>query len=598
MHQRKTFITISFLTLLCFAGSQFVLHVTGGVLAAGVPSVSFATPVNYTVGSLPFANAVADFNGDHIPDIAVVNENSNNVSVLLGNGDGTFQAAVNYTVGTSPSAITAVDLNHDGVPDLAVADELGQTIAVLINKADGTGTFNNAVLYSAGQAPRGIVAGDLRGIGIQDLVVANNLGNNVTVFLGNGDGTFKAGVNYPADVHPKSVALGLFNSDGILDIACANHDSNDVSILMGNGDGTFKAAVNYPVGLNPRHVIVADFNKDGKQDLVTANGGATTISLLYGNGDGTFQPKVDYTAGSSPRWLAVDDYNGDGFLDVATSNYNGGNVSVLMGTGSSTAGSEFGTPFTFNVGANPTGIVNGDFNGDGKPDLAVTIGGLPTAPNTLMAVLLNIPIVISPNTLTFPTQVLGTKSAVHAITLTNTAPNSLTISSIAFTGANASDFAQTNNCGSALSGKASCTIKVTFTPGNINARNASLVITDSAPGGSQTVPLKGTGTAASFTPPKLTFAAQTVGTSSPQQALTLTNVSGGGTLVISGITITGVNAADYTQTNNCSSVGPKASCTINVTFTPKATGTRSGFVTVTDNGGGSPQRVTLTGTGQ
>lgn len=599
MRQRTTvWGMIVVVAFVCFAAGHLILRASGGSSTPSAPSVSFTAPVNYTVGTLPFADAVADFNGDNILDIAVVNSNSNSVSVLLGKGDGTFQPAVNYTVGTSPSAITAIDLNGDHAVDIAVADELGATIAVLINKADGTGTFNTPVLYPAGKGPRGIVAGDTRGIGIQDLVVANDLGNNVTIFLGKGDGTFKAGVNYAANVHPKSVAVGHFTSSGHLDIACANHDSSDVSILLGNGDGTFQAPVNYAVGLNPRHVLVADFNKDGKEDLVTANGGASTISILYGNGDGTFQPQVAYKASTSPRWLAVDDYNNDGFLDVATSNYNASNASVLLGTGSSTAGSAFLAPLNFKVGANPTGIASGDFNGDGLPDLAVTIGGLPTAPNTVVAVLLNVPVTVAPTSLTFPVQVLQTASTSQVVTLTNTAPHSLTISGITITGTNASDFTQTNTCGSALTGNASCTINVTFKPTGVNHRGATLTISDSAPGGSQSAALSGTGTAASFSPTGLTFASQTVGTTSTPQTITLSNASAAHAIIITNLSITGTNAGDFAQTNTCgASVAPKKSCTISVTFKPTTTGTRSASVSVTDNAGASPQTVPLTGTG-
>jgi hypothetical protein len=596
MGYRKNFFqTIAVIALLCLAGSQLLLRASGG---PGVRPAGFSTPVAYTVGTLPFANAVGDFNGDRILDIAVVNYNSNNVSVLLGKGDGTFQPAVNYAVGAEPAAITAVDLNKDGATDLAIADEIGRTVAVFINKADGTGTFNKPVLYPAGRAPRGIVAGDLRGIGIQDLVVANNLGDDVSIFLGNGDGTFQPAVNYAAHTHPKSVAVGYFNNDSHLDIACANHDSNDVSILMGNGDGTFQAPVHYPVGLNPRYVTVADFNKDGKEDLVTANGGVSTISVLYGNGDGTFQPQVAYIAAVSPRWLAVDDYNGDGFLDVATSNYGGGSVSVLLGTGSSTSGKEFLPSVSYNVGKNPTGIVSGDFNGDGKPDLAVTVGGLPTTPNTLMAVLLNTPVVLSPNTLTFPTKVLGTHSNARSIVLHNMSPNSLTISNIAITGTNTADFLQTDNCGSVLSGNTSCTIAVTFKPTGIDARLANLVITDSAVGGSGTAPLIGTGTVASISPANLVFTPQTVGTTSPVQTITLTDASPAA-LTITGIAITGKNAADFVQTNTCGTgIAGRTNCTVSVTFKPTATGTRTAAVSLTDNGGASPQSVALTGTGQ
>lgn len=596
MHQHKAFVrTIAVLAAICFAGG-YSLYAQKGTLTPTVPPVSFAPAVDYTTGTLPFANAVGDFNGDKILDVAVVNYSSNNVSVLLGKGDGTFAAAVNYTVGTEPSAITVADLNGDGAPDIAVADEIGKTIAVLINNADGTGTFKPAVFYAAGQAPRGITAGSLRNNGILDLVVANNLGGDVTVFLGNGDGTFQAGVNYAADVNPKSVALGDFSNNGILDIAVANHNTNDVSILMGNGDGTFKAPVNYPTGTDPRHVLVFDFNKDGKLDLAVANGGESTVSILYGNGDGTFQPQVKYNANTSPRWLAVADYNNDGYLDIATSNYDAKNVSVLLGTGITTAGQAFTTHQDYVVGPNPTGLVAGDFNGDGLPDIAVTVGGLPSAPNTYMAVLLNAPVTVSPSSLTFPTQVLGTSSAPQVVTLTNKAPNSLTISNIGFTGSASGDFAQTNNCGSSLSGNASCTINVTFTPKGINNRTASLVITDSAAGGSQTVAISGVATAVLLSPTTLTFGSQAVGTTSASQTITLTDESGTA-LSITSIAVTGTNSGDFAQTNTCGTgVAGKASCTISVTFTPTASGTRTASISVTDNGGGSPQTVTLTGT--
>ncbi len=606
MHQRKNFFAaIVMIALTCVAGGEFIVHAAGGA-PQNIPSVNFTTPVNYTVGSLPFACAVADFNGDGIMDIAVVNSDPyttpDTVSVLLGKGDGTFEAAVNYAVDNEPDAIVAVDLNGDHVPDIATADELGQTMDVLINKADGSGTFNNPVAYAAGQAPRGIAAGDLRGLGIIDLVVANNNGNNVTVFLGKGDGTFGTGVNYPANQHPKSVAIGKFNNSSThLDLAVANHDSNDVSVLIGNGDGTFLAPVNYAVGKQPRHVVVADFNKDGNLDLATANGGASTVSILYGKGDGTFQKGVTYTANQSPRWLVVDDFNGDGILDLATSDYQSSDVTVLLGTGTTAAGTAFVAPLHYKVGANPTGIAAGDFNGDGKPDLAVTIGGLPTAPNTLLSVLLNVSAVVSPTSLTFPTQVLKTTSAPLTVTLTNSAPKSLSISSIALSGTQSGDFqlSPPNTCGTSLSGNASCTISVTFTPTAVNGRSATLTITDNAPGGSQTVPIKGTGTAASFSPTSLTFAAQKVGTTSAAQTVTLTNVSGNSTMTITATGFSGTNLGDFAQNNNCNgSVAPKKSCTFNVTFKPTATGARSAALSVTDNAGGSPQTVPVSGTGQ
>jgi hypothetical protein len=592
MRRQKTLLgTVFVLAVICFTASPLLVN------AQTVPPVAFANPVDYTTGTLPFADAVGDFNGDGIPDLAVVNYQSNNVSVLLGNGDGTFQTQSLYTVGTEPSAITVGDFNGDGALDIAVADELGETIAVLINKNDGSGNFNSAVLYAAGHAPRGIATGSLRNNGILDLVVANNLGGDVTVFLGNGDGTFQAGVNYAADTNPKSVALGDFSGNGILDIACANHDTNNVSILMGNGDGTFQAPVDYDTGVDPRHVVTYDFNKDGNLDLAVANGGESTVSILYGNGDGTFQPQIKYNTQTSPRWLAVADYNNDGNLDIASSNYDAKSVSVLLGTGLSTAGQAFLAAQNYIVGPNPTGLAAGVFTSNGLPDIAVTVGGLPTAPNTYLAVLLNIPATTTPNALTFPTQAMGTTSASKAVTLTNQSPNALTISSIAVTGTDSGDFAETNNCGSSLSASSSCTINVTFSPKGINTRTASVTITDSVPGGSQSIALSGTGTAALFSPTSVAFGSQPVGTTSVPQTITLTNEASS-SMTISSIAVAGTNAADFAETNTCgSSLAAKASCTISATFTPATAGTFSASIKVTDNGGGTSQSVALSGTG-
>jgi hypothetical protein len=206
-------------------------------------------------------------------------------------------------------------------------------------------------------------------------------------------------------------------------------------------------------------------------------------------------------------------------------------------------------------------------------------------------------VTVNPTSLTFPLQVLNTSSAAMPVTLTNGGSSALTISSFAFSGSNPTDFSQTNNCGSSLAGNSSCTINVVFKPTNINHRSATLGITDGA--GTQNITLSGTSTAAQLLPTILTFAAQKVGTTSPSQAITLTDVSGSTALTITSITITGTNASSFAQTNTCgTSVAAKKSCTITVTFTPTATGTLTAAVSVADNGGSSPQTVALTGTGQ
>ncbi len=200
---------------------------------------------------------------------------------------------------------------------------------------------------------------------------------------------------------------------------------------------------------------------------------------------------------------------------------------------------------------------------------------------------------VSPTALNFLTQVLSTTSAAKAVTLTNTGTVSLSITSITTSG----DFAQTNNCGSSLTGGAKCTINVTFTPTVIGSRTGALSINDNASGSPQTVSLSGSGTIVSLSPTALGFGSVAVG-GSVVQTVTLTNASSTATLKITGVSFSGTNASDFSQTNTCgSSVSPGASCSITVTFKPAATGTRRASLNVSDNGGASPQSVSLSGTG-
>jgi len=208
---------------------------------------------------------------------------------------------------------------------------------------------------------------------------------------------------------------------------------------------------------------------------------------------------------------------------------------------------------------------------------------------------------LSPTSLTFASQVTGVASSPQDVTLTNNGNAALTITGITVTGANAGDFSQTNMCGSSLAASANCTIRVTFTPTATGTLTASISIADNASGSPQTISLTGTGAAAapnvSLAPTSITFSSQTVGMTSAAQNITLTN-TGTASLSITGITIAGTNASDFSQTNTCSSsLTASAFCTIAVTFTPAAAGSFAASVSIADNASGSPQTVSLTGTG-
>jgi hypothetical protein len=293
-------------------------------------TISFNAAVNYGAGTNPYSVAVGDFNGDGIPDLAVANSNSNNVSVLLGKGDGTFNAAVNYGAGTNPYSVAVGDFNRDGKPDLATANYGSNNVSVLLGV--GNGTFNAAVNYGAGTGPESVAVGDFNRDGKPDLAVANYLDSNISILLGDGLGAFATAVNYATGVtYADFVAVGDFNGDGKSDLAVANWD-NQVSILLGDGLGAFAAAVNYVVWQYPYSVAVDDFDGDGKSDLATANVNNLTAATLRGNGDGTFNASVHYSVGSSPHSVAVGDFNRDGKPDLATANYADDNVSILLNT--------------------------------------------------------------------------------------------------------------------------------------------------------------------------------------------------------------------------------------------------------------------------
>ncbi len=327
-----------------------------------------------------------DFNGDGRLDLAIANETSDVVSVLLGNGDGTFQPAVSYSVGMEPTGIVAGDFNGDGRIDLAVTVininesnplnlTYASTVSVLLGNGDGT--FRPAVPYAVGPGPWDIAAGDFNGDGHLDLAVAvidYNLADasNVSVLMGNGDGTFRPAVPYPVASELNGIVAGDFNGDGHLDLATTSlggFDTNSVSVLLGNGDGTFQAPVTYPAGSDTAGIVAGDFNGDGHLDLATTNGSYLTVSVLPGKGDGTFGPPVTYAVGVYPLGIAAGDFNGDGNLDLAAANSGSNDVSVLQGTGDGS----FVDPSQLITTPYATPLV-ADVNGDGTDDVLVVDG--------------------------------------------------------------------------------------------------------------------------------------------------------------------------------------------------------------------------------
>src|SRR5262249_13370257 len=275
----------------------------GTFLAPWVPNLGLHSSV-----------AAGDFNGDGRLDLAGPSGppgNPNNVGVMLGNGDGTFQAPRDVALGWSPPLVAVGYVNRAGRPALAVPPP-GPPRFWSVHLGNGDGTLQTAPISPAGTG-LGVASGDFNGDGGQDLVTG------AVILLGNGDGTFQTARPLPAGGDAK--AVGDFNGDGRLDLATAS-GGNNVSGLFGNGHGPFRLAGSFAVGISPVSVAAGDFNGDGCLDLATANFGTApfdngSVSVLLGNGDGSFQAARSFLNGFSPTSVAVRDFNGDGRLDLA-----------------------------------------------------------------------------------------------------------------------------------------------------------------------------------------------------------------------------------------------------------------------------------------
>ncbi len=332
-----------------------------------VATLGFASAAATPTGSVPVAVAVADFNGDGISDMAVVNTASNTVTPLIGLGNGTFQdLQQTFTTGNSPAAIVAGDFNNDGVVDLAVANVGDNTVTYYYGRGDGSFYFVGSIVTGGG--PANLVAGDFNRDGQIDLAVVNRSESSLSILLGTGAGFSAVAAKPLTGSTPYGIATGDFNGDGYPDLVVPNYFSNTASVYLGHGDGTYSAAINLVTGVYPSAVVVGDFNGDGKADLAVTNSFSKTVTLYLGNGLGQFNASVPaLVTGNNPGSLVIGDFNGDGKQDLAVANTGSNNIDVYLGHGDGTYASPLAVPT-----ANAPGAVSaGDFNVDGLTDLLV-----------------------------------------------------------------------------------------------------------------------------------------------------------------------------------------------------------------------------------
>jgi hypothetical protein len=473
----------------------------GGVSNPQFFEITWPTPteimfeIRTNTSSTTQSLVAGDFNGDGKLDLAVATGTT--ISMLLGKGDGTFNVTSFPTAALSVGTLVAGDFNGDGKLDLAYPDPLTNLLHLLLGNGDGT--FTEVSTTIVGGHPVWAVAADFNGDGKLDLAVVNRAEGNVSILLGNGDGTFSRKPSVKVGSKPNAVTVADFNGDGKIDLAVVNSGSNNVSILLGAGDGTFILKSSPATGGVPYGIVASDFNGDGKVDLAVTNtcGNASSctaleygsVSVLTGAGDGTFtvtsKVLTDY---HKPLGIAAGDFNADGKTDLAVVGMIESSALILPGNGKG----GFGTPVPMNGGAFPLAgyIAVGDFNGDGRLDFAennpnpsVVAGIKCVSVQTQSAV------AFYPAVITFPPQTVGTTSAPKTMRFENVGIVPVNISKAEVLGY----YSGTNDCPAVLAVGAYCTATVTFNPGFIGLSGGVFRVTDDALGVVQTGGFEGTG---------------------------------------------------------------------------------------------------------
>jgi hypothetical protein len=336
----------------------------------------------------PFSIEIADLNGDKIKDLIIANSEDSSVTILLGTSNGSFKEAKGspFPAGYMPNDIAIADFNKDGKPDLAFANHDRKYLTVLAG--DGKGSFiplkGSPFLVDVIPHTHGIAVGDFNGDGNLDLVTDSWGNNRIAILFGNSSHGFNATAKYiQVGKHPyQRIRTADLNKDGKLDIVTTNLDGNNATILLGDGKGNFHEPEGspFPCGDSPFGIAIDDINGDGNPDLAiinspgitSSNTGRDGLTVLLGDGKGKFitMPGSPFTTGKAPSRVAIGDLNGDGIPDIVVTNYRSNSITVFIMNKSGVASS-----YTVSVGANPDGVAIADLNRDGKGDVIVSNSG-------------------------------------------------------------------------------------------------------------------------------------------------------------------------------------------------------------------------------
>ncbi len=375
--------TVSSASRIAPTGPVAFKDATSSNFQLGTADLAAPTPTHYALSSLPLqfvglgpsTEAVADFNLDGIPDVAVVNATSGSVQILYGDGHGSSNYSYQISV-PSATGITVGDFNGDGIPDMAVTASSVNEVYILQVAADKS--FGIVASQAVAEFPNGIAAGDFNGDGTLDLVVSHGDGRDgtgISFLAGTGFGTLDPPSFLPVSESLSSIAVADFNGDGKLDFAVGGYGL--VRIFLGNGDSTFTQSQALYAGVVPDSIAVADFNGDGHADLAAISPLGKLLTVFLNDGTGTLFQEGTYTTGPYTGFanLTIGDFDGNGHDDIAyvtsVSAFEMGGthstIGILKGKGDGTFTAIAGAA----TGADPLGLAAADWNGDGLVDLVV-----------------------------------------------------------------------------------------------------------------------------------------------------------------------------------------------------------------------------------
>lgn len=606
--------------------------------ASGASTPSFPPQQTFAVGKTVRSLQAVDLNGDGKPDLAVGNEGNHSLSVLLnttapGAGSASF-ATTTFEAEPGPLGLAAADLNGDGRQDLIYTRFKGLAVVSLNTTASPTAAAPSfAVKHEAdvGARPTAVATADFNGDGRPDVAVANHDSDTASVLLddtapGSETPTFHLQQAFAAGNAPSSIAAADFNLDGRPDLVVADELEEDVSVLLdttvpGAETPSFATRQTFAVGEAPSAVAVADLNGDGKPDLIVANHDEETVSILLdttlpGSTTVTFAPQKAFVSDHAPSALAIADFNLDGKLDFVAESHDGGSGSVFVNDtepGSFTP--NFKLEQVFGWGILPSAVMTGDFNGDGKPDLAIAGEGsddvsviLDTTAPGASSPTFSLPQELAAGDA--PTSIAAADvngDGVPDLLVTNKGDGTVS----AFLnetepGAAAPEFGEQQTFAAGGGPQA-------LTTADLNGDGGPDLI--SADGGADAVsalldtqyavsisPTSVTGTIhyaiphLELTPSSIAFGGQALG-SVTTRAVTVSN-NGGADLAIGGIAISSVSGGGLSQTNNCPpTLAVGSSCSVDITFSPSVAGSTVAELTVNSIAPSGPDNVAISGSG-